>query len=107
MAEKPEYPAGKPQRAPTHPGELWQEILYEHLHLPIAEAARRMGVSRQALYAVLRQAQPVTPEMALRFGRLVDADPELYVRMQAARDLWFAEERLRDALTAIAPVKAA
>lgn len=106
MVEQPEYPAGKPRREPTHPGVLWREILDEHLRLPVAEAARRMGVTRQALHAVLRCAGPVTTEMALRFGRLVGADPELYVRMQLARDLWFAELELHDVLEAIAPVTA-
>jgi addiction module HigA family antidote len=81
-------------REPTHPGELFREILEEHLKLPIAEAARRMKVSRQSLYAVLGGESAVTADMALRFGRLVDGAPELYLAMQAKRDLWFAEQRL-------------
>src|SRR4051812_15403532 len=81
-------------RAPTHPGELFREILDEHVRLSVSEAARRMGVSRQSLHAVLRGESSVTADMALRFGRLVDGNPELYVQMQAKRDLWEAERKL-------------
>jgi addiction module HigA family antidote len=91
------------RRPPTHPGALMREILDEHLRVPIAEAARRIGVSRPALYAVLRGEGAVTADMALRFGRLVGGAPELYLRMQDNHDLWHARERLRDTLARIEP----
>jgi addiction module HigA family antidote len=90
-------------RPPTHPGELMREILDEHVKLPIAAAARRMKVSRPSLYAVLNGTATVTADMALRFGRLTGGAPELYVQMQAQRDLWLAEQRLHDALLEIEP----
>lgn len=90
-------------RTPTHPGELMREILDDHLKLPIAVAARRMKVSRPALYAVLNGGAAVTADMALRFGRLSGGAPELYVQMQAQRDLWLAEQRLHDTLQEIEP----
>lgn len=90
-------------RPPSHPGELMREILDEHVKLSIAEAARRMEISRPALYAALNGTGAVTPDMALRFGRLVRADPELYVHMQANRDLWLAQQRLKGTLDQIEP----
>jgi antitoxin HigA-1 len=90
-------------RAPTHPGELFREILGEHVGLSVSEAARGMDVSRQSLHAVLRGESAVTAEMALRFGRLVGGSPELYVQMQAKRDLWEAERKLQTALDVIIP----
>ena len=71
--------------------------------MPIAVAARRMKVSRPSLHAVLNGSAGVTADMALRFGRLTGGAPELYVQMQAARDLWLAERRLHDALLEIEP----
>src|SRR5262249_30415637 len=66
-----EYPVRRPlQRLPTHPGALMREILEEHTKMTIAEAARRMKVSRPALYTVLNGTAAVTAEMALRFARL-------------------------------------
>jgi addiction module HigA family antidote len=90
-------------RAPTHPGELMREILDDHVNLPIAEAARRMKVSRPSLYAVLNGSSAVTADMALRFGRLTGGAADLYLQMQTQRDLWLAEQRLRDTLVEIEP----
>lgn len=91
------------RRAPTHPGELMREILDEHVNLPLAEAARRMKISRPSLYAVLNGKSAVTADMALRLGKLVGGAPELYLRMQANHDLWRAQERLKETLRQIQP----
>ena len=100
---RPEYPVRRPlKRAPSHPGELMREILEDHVNMSIAEAARRMKISRPALYAVLNGTSAVTADMALRFTRLTGGTPDLYLQMQAARDLWLAEQRLRDELAEIA-----
>ncbi|HEX3883292.1 MAG TPA: HigA family addiction module antitoxin [Stellaceae bacterium] len=90
-------------RPPSHPGELMREILDDHVKLPIAEAARRMRVSRPSLYAVLNGSSAVTADMALRFGRLTGGAADLYLQMQTQRDLWLAEQRLRDTLIEIEP----
>ena len=89
----PEYPAGSPKQAPTHPGELIREIIIEHLKMTIIEAARRMGIDRRGLQAVMRAKQGVTAEMALRFARIAGGKPNLYLQMQKAYDLWHAEHR--------------
>ena len=80
-----------------------REILEEHVKMTIAEAARRMKVSRPALYAVLNGTASVTADMALRFARLTGGSPDLYLQMQIASDLWSAEQRLHDELAEIAP----
>ena len=99
-----EYMAREPRRDPVHPGELMREILEEHVKLPIAEAARRMQVSRPALYAVLKGKSAVTPDMALRFGKLVGGEPELYVRMQVGYSMWHAKRANEKVLKRIKPV---
>src|SRR5579872_6848107 len=72
--EKPELPVRRPlARAPTHPGELIGEIIEEHFKLTIADAAERMGITRQALHNVVRGKSNVSADMAALFGRLVDA----------------------------------
>jgi addiction module HigA family antidote len=91
-------------RVPTHPGELMREIIEEHVNLSVTDAARRMGVSRQALHAVLRGRSAVSADMALRFARLVGGEPELYLRMQENRDLWTARQRLGAQLSRIEPI---
>lgn len=98
-----EYPVSLPlRRPPTHPGELMAEVLHEHLALSTAEAAKRMGVTRQALHRVLSGAGALSPEMALRFGALTGSAAGLFLRMQEAHDLWIVERRIGRALRAIA-----
>jgi addiction module HigA family antidote len=102
-ALKPTRPLKRP---PTHPGALMREILDEHVHLPIAQAAKRMGVSRPALYAVLNGQAAVSADMALRFSHLVGGEPVLFLRMQDNHDLWRARRRLAAVLGRIEPAAA-
>ena len=91
--------------APTHPGELLAEDVIPATGKSKAEIARRLGISRQTLFDILAQRQPVTPQVAVRLGKLFGNGPGLWVRMQAAHDLWNAE---RDTdVSGIEPLKAA
>lgn len=88
-------------RAPVHPGELLRDDVIPAMKISVAEFARRIGVSRQALHRILKEHHGITPEMALRIGKFVGNGPELWVRMQQAYDLWKIEQTLRDELAAI------
>ncbi|MEP6784978.1 MAG: HigA family addiction module antitoxin [Sphingomonadales bacterium] len=94
-------PAPPAERQPTHPGEILKEDVLPALNLSIAEAARQLGISRQALHKVLAGTVAVTPEMALRLGRWCGNGPGLWLRMQQAHDLWAAERKMRAELGAI------
>jgi addiction module HigA family antidote len=87
----------------VHPGALMREILEEHVKLSIAEAARRMKISRPALYNVLNGTAAVTAEMALRFARLTGGKAELFLKMQTGHDLEVAQQRLQHELADIEP----
>jgi addiction module HigA family antidote len=89
-----EYKARRPKIAPPHPGGLMREILTEHVKVPLTEAARRMAISRAALYDVLEGRAALTAEMAVRFGKLIDAPIDGLLGMQSAHALWLAEEKL-------------
>ena len=89
------------KRCPTHPGELLKEDVLPALRLPVAEAARQLGVSRQTLYKIIAGTSPVTPEMAVRLGKWCGNGPGLWLRMQQAFDLWHAERALGEALAGI------
>lgn len=82
-------------RTPTHPGEILREDVLPALRLSVSEAARELRVSRQTLHRILSGRSAVTPEMAVRLGRFCGNGPELWLRMQAAHDLWHAERALR------------
>ena len=57
--------------------------------------------------SVLRGEQAVTPEMALRLGKLCGSGPDLWLRMQMARDLWRLERSRRAELAGIPTHRAA
>ena len=99
-----EYAMQRPlRRPPIHPGEVLREDVLQALGLSVSEAARRLGVSRQQLHRILACTHPITPEMALRIGRLAGNGPGLWLRMQQAYDLWHAEQRLHEELARIVP----
>ena len=56
---------------PMHPGEMLREDVLPALGKSKTEIARLLGVSRQTLYDILDEKQPVTPGMALRLGKLL------------------------------------
>src|ERR1700759_3634639 len=56
---------------PMHPGEMLREDVLPSLGKSKTEIASLLGISRQTLFDILRERQPVTPAMALRFGKLL------------------------------------
>jgi len=97
----------RPFREPTHPGAVLREDVVPALNISVVEFARRLGISRGLLHAILAEKKPVSPETALRLGRLLDVSPESWSRMQLAYDIWHAENRIHADLAGIATIKAA
>ncbi|HEX8256576.1 MAG TPA: HigA family addiction module antitoxin [Allosphingosinicella sp.] len=92
---------------PVHPGELLREDVLPALGRTKAEIARLLGISRQTLYDILNERQPVTPAMAHRLAKLLGGSREAWLNMQRNCDLAAAERELADALAAIPTLKAA
>jgi antitoxin HigA-1 len=72
---------------PPHPGEAIKSEL-EELGIPVATAAKSLGVTRQQLYRVLRSESSITPEMAMRLEKSLGGSARLWLAMQASYDLW-------------------
>jgi addiction module HigA family antidote len=73
----------------------------------VKAAAEKLGVSRQTLHAILAERSAVTPEMAVRLGKLCGDGPGVWLRMQMAHDLWQAERELAEAVKNIPTLHAA
>jgi DNA-binding XRE family transcriptional regulator len=58
-----------------HPGELLREEILPALDRPKTEIARLLGVSRQTLYDVLKERQPVTPTWRYGSGSCAETVP--------------------------------
>lgn len=82
-----------PNRRPTHPGAILREDVLPHLGMTQKDFADRLGVSRLTVSDVIHEKRPVTPDMAMRLGRLLGNGPEIWLRMQQTLDLWELERR--------------
>lgn len=88
-----------PKRKPTHPGEMLREDVLPALHMTQTEFARRLGVSRLSVSELLLEKRGLSPDMAVRIGRLTNTTPESWLRMQETVDPWELErdpKRYRD-----------
>ncbi|MEZ5744023.1 MAG: HigA family addiction module antitoxin [Sphingomonadaceae bacterium] len=86
---------------PVHPGEMLREDILPAVARPKTEIARLLGISRQTLYDILNEKQPITAHMALRLGKMCGKGPDIWLNMQKRYDLKIAERELGDALDAI------
>jgi antitoxin HigA-1 len=76
-----------PMKNPVHPGLIIREDCIAPLELSITQAARVLGVTRQALNNVVNGKSGVSPEMAIRLSKAFGGNPETWLRMQMAWDL--------------------
>ncbi|WP_227269317.1 HigA family addiction module antitoxin [Roseobacter weihaiensis] len=81
-------------RCPRHPGELLREDVLPAVNRPKAEIARLLGISRQHLHDILAERKPVSPEVAVRLGKLFGNGAGLWIRMQGTYDAWQASRRV-------------
>jgi antitoxin HigA-1 len=91
---------------PTHPGEFLREDVLPALDIPKTEIAKRLGISRAMLYAILDERAPVSPAMALRLGKLFGTTAESWLNMQRDYDLRMLEKSMAEELDEIDPVAA-
>lgn len=80
-------------RRPTHPGAILRDDVLPELKLTQVEFADRLGVSRRTVSEILHERRPITPDMAVRLGKLLGNGPGLWLRMQQALDLWELERK--------------
>lgn len=92
---------------PTHPGELLREDVLPAFSRTKVEIAELLGVSRRQLYNILEENQPITPQMAIRIGKLTGTTPESWLSMQATYDLRIAAADLADVVDTIPTLTAA
>jgi addiction module HigA family antidote len=59
----------------------------------VTEAAKRLGVTRKTLSALVNCKASMSPEMAVRVARATKTSPESWLYMQAKLDLWLAEQK--------------
>ena len=77
---------------PPHPGLSVRADCLEPLGLSVTEAAKILGVSRQALNNLIHGQAGISPEMAIRLDKAFGGGADTWLRLQAAYDLAQAEK---------------
>ncbi|MBZ0091140.1 MAG: HigA family addiction module antidote protein [Sulfuricellaceae bacterium] len=72
-----------------------KEDVLPELGLTVGEFTAHLGVSRPHLSKLLNQRAGITAEMDLKISEALGQTPGLWIRMQAAYDLWQAEQQSR------------
>ena len=80
---------------PPHPGLSVRHDCLEPLGLSIAEGAKALGVTRQAMNNLVSGKAGISAEMAIRLEKAFGSGAETWLRMQAAYDLAQAEKHSR------------
>lgn len=92
------------KRKPTHPGEMLREDFMPDYSLSVTALAESLGVSRQSINELLRERRALSPEMAVRLGRLFGNSAEFWLNAQRGVDLWKANQSLKSEVAQIRPL---
>jgi addiction module HigA family antidote len=82
------------RRAPTHPGEIFNEEFLKPKELKQRDVAKKMGISANRLNEIVLGKRGVTADTALRFAKLTGTAPEFWLNLQNAVDLYEAREAM-------------
>ena len=72
---------------PPHPGESVRYDCLEPLGLTVTEAAKALGVTRQALNNLVNCKSGISPEMAIRLDKAFGGGAEVWLGVQMDYDL--------------------
>jgi antitoxin HigA-1 len=82
-----------PMKNPLHPGQSVRLDCLEPLGLSVTEAAKLLGVTRQAVNNIVNGKSGISPEMAIRLSKAFGSSPETWLGMQLDYDLAQARRR--------------
>jgi addiction module HigA family antidote len=77
-------------RRPTPPGEVFLEEFLVPLGITQKDAAERLRMSYPRMNEIVKGKRAVTPDTALRFAKFTGTEPEFWLNLQQAVDLWDA-----------------
>ena len=81
---------------PPHPGEVIRTEIIEAYELTVTEAAKLLGVSRQALSGLVNGRVDLTGDMALRIEKAFGVNLETLMGLQSAYDIFHVRRRAAD-----------
>lgn len=97
----------RPQKKPTHPGEILREQFMSEFGLSINRVARDLRAPATRIAEIFHERRSVTPDTALRPARYFGITPEFWMNLQTAYDLDVARARSGAIKRDVRPVQAA
>lgn len=95
---------GSRMHNPAHPGRI---LAYYIGDRSVTDMAKHLGVTRAALSRVLHGHAGISADMALRLSEAFGTEADLWLRLQAQRDLWVASQKKRTRVRPLPVVTAA
>ena len=93
-----------PMHNPAHPGRILAQLMQDRT---VTAVAKHLCVTRAALSRVLNGKAGISPEMAMKLQDAFGLEAEVWLRMQAKRDLWVLSQKKRKKLESLLLDKAA
>jgi antitoxin HigA-1 len=78
-------------RLATHPGEILSDELYT-LGITATELARQLRVPANRITQIVQGKRSVSGDTALRLGHWFGMNPQFWLNLQSAYDLWTARQ---------------
>ena len=78
----------------VHPGEILKEDILPGANISESKLAEYLNVSRMTVNRLVNGRQAISPEMALRLGKLFGNSPDFWLNLQNAYDLKVAEHSI-------------
>lgn len=75
---------------PPHVGEILRELYLEPLEISVTDAAKNLGVTRQALSRLINEKTGVSAEIAIRLSKAFDTTPDYWMNLEKQHELWLA-----------------
>jgi addiction module HigA family antidote len=76
-----------PMKNPPHPGRIVRQECLEPLRLSVTDAAKSLGVSRNALSELVNERRGISPEMAIRLAKAFGSSAAVWAGLQLDYDM--------------------
>jgi antitoxin HigA-1 len=76
-----------PMKNPPHPGRIVRQECLEPLGLSVTDAAKALGVSRNALSELVNEHRGISPEMAIRLAKAFGSSATVWAGLQLDYDM--------------------
>ena len=91
-------------RRGLHPRGVLREDYLLECGLSVVALATRLGVSKQTVNELVRERRAVSPDMALRLGRLFGTTAQYWLNLQRNVDIWDSLEQGRESIEQVEPL---